>query len=720
MTSVSEDWEPAIASPVDDGLDGWTDLWAFFEARSVAIVGASSDPNKVGGRPLAYLRRFGYGGSIHPVNRRVDEIDGIATRPDVASLPYGLDLAILAVDASVVASVVEACAARGIRNAIVFSSGFSEINGVGVQLQAELKRVARSTGVRILGPNSIGVISTPQRLTATFATSLELPGDLVTGDVALVSQSGALGAFIHAEAHRRGVGLSRFISVGNAMSIDVPDALRYLATDDATKTVGVYLEGLRDGRRFMAAARDVIAAGKSIHVMKVGTSELGQAAAKSHTGSLVGTDDVYDAAFHEVGIHRVRHMGSLVDVLALESHAHTRPRDGVAVMTISGGAGVWATDRLSELGVRLARLTPATKARLRETLPAFAAVENPVDVTGNVVSDTTLLPTCLKALLDDPGVGSVVILLGLQESRGTQIAESIRAVAAVTDTVIAVSWVAGPADGIRILNEAKIPCYDDMERCVVALGGAIAARPVARLQHLRWRTAEAPLAFDFSGELDEDAAKSLLEAHGVPTTRRAVVREADAAVIAAERLGYPVVLKVNSARIAHKSDLGLVRLDLGDEPEVRVAYAAIIDAAAATAAAGDPLIVEEHVRGGFEVIVGVVRDATFGPVVALGAGGVLAELLGKPERRIAPLSVEQAREFVHTSRLRPILTGYRGQPALDVEALSVVIARLSTLAWMARDRVREIEVNPLIVLPVGEGVRALDALVCLGEEEALP
>lgn len=697
-----------------DQIDGgFAPLERLFGAQSLAIVGASADTDKIGGRPLRYLAAAGFTGVVHPVNPRYDEILGRRCSPTVVDIGEVVDLAVLAVPGAGVQAAIEDCAAAGVPFAIVFSSGFGETGTDGRRRQEALVECARAGGTRLVGPNSLGIASSPNGLMASFATLFDRHATLLPGSVGFISQSGALGVFIYAIAQDDGLGFSRFVSIGNEADLDVADFLAYMAADPATTAIGGYLEGLSDGRRFLAAAELAHRAGKPISFLKVGRSEAGRRAAESHTGSLAGSDAIYDAAFRQAGIVRAADPQGLVDFLRHYGTPNVPPaRPRVAVLTISGGAGVWSADRLSELGVELADLTPLTVERLRAALPPFAAPQNPVDATGQILNDPRMFETCLDALLTDPGVGTLLLVLGLQERGGDRFAHQMTAARdRHPGTAIVVAWLAGPASATDLLTASSIPVYADLARAVDVAARSVlttnALRRPARVTPSAWPTTAADLPLV---ETEHDA-KQLVATMGIDVPRHVLCQSADEAVAAAVDIGGAVAMKAQVSGVAHKTEHGLVLLDVSGADAVRVAYAQL---EAASMRAGGPqrlrgVLVEAMAPPGVDVIVGCIDDEVFGPTMMFGLGGVLVDLVEDVSFRVGPVSVDDALGMIDETRGGRLLDGFRGTEPCDRRAVAGLISRLSHHAYARRHVIREIELNPVRVH--AGGAVALDALI---------
>lgn len=687
------------------------DLSALFSPASVAVVGASDDARRIGGRVLGHLRRYGYDGELHAVNPKYRSVQGMPCVASVTDLPGPIDLAIVAVPAPAVSATLEECGRRGCRFAVIFSAGFAEVGGDGVALQAAAVETAARWGIRLLGPNALGLISEPARLGATFATVLDRDYGLLSGNAAFVSQSGAFGAYIYALAQEQGVGLRHFVSVGNEADLTVADVIAHLAADPGTDVIGGYVEGVRDGRALLDAARSAGEAGKRVALMKVGRSDAARRAIASHTAALAGPDTVYDAAFQRAGVTRVASVQDMLDFMRWSA----QPLAGagvqrVAVLTLSGGAGIWAADELARLGLGLADLNPGTQAELRSILPPFGSVGNPVDCTGQILAQQDMFGRCLTVLAADPGVDSVLLLLGLQEHDGEKLARDVVAAGRETETPLVVGWMAAPRQALELLRESSIPTFEDFERAIRWL--AVASTSARRLEGLNYgRPAPVPRPQPaLQVPMAEHEAKRQLGDWGLNVPEGRLVDAGDDAVGAARELGYPVALKGQSAAVVHKSELGLVWLGLADDAEVAAAFESVWAAMAAAGLDDPKVLVEPMAADGLDVIVSA-EMSVFGPLVMFGLGGVQAELLGDVVFRLAPVGVAEAHEMIGEIRGAALLEGFRGAQPMDRDALAEAIVEVAAFAVAHAATVDTVEVNPLRVLPAGDGVLVLDALI---------
>jgi acyl-CoA synthetase (NDP forming) len=693
-------------------------LERLFSPGSVAVIGASDNPAKIGGRPIRYLRTMGYAGMIRPINPSRQMVQGLPAWPSVIALPKPPDLAIVAVPATQVPAALLECGSSGVHFAIVFSAGFSETGEGGSRLEREALAAAQLHGLRVCGPNSLGIISEPARLTATFAGSLELPASLVPGRLALLSQSGALGAFVYSLALEQGLGVRHFVSVGNEVDLGIADYIRHFAADPGTDTIIGYLEGIRDGEAFLAAVSDARRAGKALGFIKVGRSEAGRLAALSHTGAMAGDDAVYDAVFHQAGVARLEGIEELLDFARLRTTPLRPKGPGVAVATISGGAGAWVADALARLNVPLSALQARTTARLAALLPPFATPSNPVDFTPQVINRPEILRDCLATLLDDPNTGSLLVVMGLQSDGGVELARQIAQAAVGSEKLIAVAWLLGPDGAYRVLEEAGIPTFANLGRSVSALAAAVDQTTFELLETVTAPDATEP-ALALPDCPDEFQAKQVLAQLGVRTPRGRSATSLGEALAVALEIGFPVVLKLLLGGMRHKTEQRLLRLGVRDEAGLALAYKDLVAAAhPVLGGMAAVVLVEEMVPGGVELAVGVNRDAIFGPVVSFGLGGVLVELTREITLWHGPLDRERARRLLTAGVTGRLLAGFRGAPAADVEAAVDCVLALSVFAQINRDRVQAIEINPLVVLPMGQGAVAVDVLLVTQAAEA--
>ncbi len=700
------------------------ELSELFEPKSVAVVGASNRPGKVGTSLFRNLLQGGFQGVAYPVNRAWHSVSGVRCYPDVASLPEAPELGVVIVPAAGVADVVEELGKAGTRGVVIISSGFREVGEAGAELEAEVVRRAARYGMSLVGPNCFGVFNTDPAvgLNATFSETLP-----PRGNIAFVSQSGALGAGILQYGIAERVGFSRFVSVGNRAGVDENDLLVALGRDPATRVILLYVESLADGRRFLETARDVTES-KPVLVIKSGRTAAGERAAKSHTGSLAqsGRDQLYDALFAQAGVQRVDTLGELFRYAKIFSTGLSMAGPRLVILTNSGGPGIVAADAAVRHGLELPVLPAALRASLASRLPTIAAVANPLDMTADIGADSyrEILASLLGAVDVD---GALVISTPTGTMTASDVARAILEAKATSAKPI-VACLFGLSDlsrEVAFLEENGIPTYPFPEEAVGGLGSLAryhawrtrprtsvrtfpVDRPAADAAIARARTAGTTI-------LPEYAARSLLAAYGIAFPPVETARSLDEALAAADRVGYPVVLKVASPEISHKTDVGGVALGIADPPALRAAWERMQRSlrSAAPRARIEGFEVEFQIPTGKEVIVGVQRDPNFGPVVVFGMGGIYVEVLRDVTFRLAPLRTLSAEHMVESVRAFPLLQGVRGEPPSDLAALAEVIERVSQLA-VELPEVVELDLNPLIVRAQGLGAVAVDARVVLG------
>lgn len=695
------------------------DLQRLFEPRSVAVVGASTNLEAIGGQPIKYLLDGGYQGTIYPINPKYEEVAGLLCYADIASLPHTPDVLVIAVAASMVTGLIEQAGTKDIPYAIVFSSGFAETGDEGQVAQAKLRSTAEAAGVTLIGPNCQGLMNISSDIRIGFGTPYALRYH--PGSVSLSSQSGAFGNSLLMALSDEGIGFRHYISTGNEAQTTSLDCIAHFIEDPDTQVITGYVEGFQDAYRLRQLSQLALARNKPMVLWKVGNSTAGARAASSHTANLAGASTYYDAAFRQFGIIGANDVGDMADCVRALLTGRRPKGNGIAVLSISGGAGIAMADRCAEQELDLPDFSDGTLERLRPLLPAFASLSNPVDITAGALSSPESFSAALRVVMEDPAVDMLgVCLAALSGDSATLVAKEIASVAADCDVPILVAWnaPAGTAeDAYRILQDAGIPRYGSPVRCARGFGA------LWRFSAAALRETRAPSAIDVilhphpapeqARALNEYDAKQLLASYGLPVTREAIASSADQAVAAAEEIGYPLVMKILSEDIPHKSDAGGVLIGLVDASAVKEGYAqlAALPQQLGQDIAFDGVLIQEMINGGTEVILGAINDPSFGPVVMFGAGGIYTEVFNDVAFGIAPLNREQALALVEETRISRILRGARGRPVADIEALVESIVGLSELAVSESGRFTEIDINPLIVLPKGEGTRVVDAFV---------
>jgi acetyltransferase len=696
-----------------------------FKPKRIALFGANENPKSVGSMVLRNLVGAGFRGVVYPVHPTLEAVLGVPCHRDVGSIPRTADLAVICAPAAAVPQIVRECGDAGILGVIIVSAGFKEIGAEGRALEERIREEAlRFDGMRILGPNCLGVIVPPLGLNASFAADLPK-----AGHVAFVSQSGALCTSVLDWAIEENVGFSAFVSLGNALDVDFGDLIDYLGEDEQTRAVLLYVESIRDAARFMAAAR-AFARTKPIIAYKAGRFAESARAAGSHTGALAGEDAVYEAAFQRCGIARIHEIGDIFH--CVELLARNQPPRGakLAIVTNAGGPGVMATDSLIARHGTLADLTPETLAKLDESLPPFWSHGNPVDVLGDAPAKR--LAKAVEITLADPGVdASLVILTPQAMTNPTAAAAAVAELAKTSGKPILAAWLGGKRmrKGVALLNGAGVATYSTPEEAVRAFMTLVGY--ARNLEALYETPREIPVQFSLDrGEirkrfdalvaqaggttLTETASKSLLEAYGIPTARPREANCPEEAARIADSIGYPVVLKLLSPDITHKTDVGGVALDLPDAGAVRGAFERIVTSARTMKpdARVEGVTVQPMVRKdvGFELIVGAKKDPTFGAVLLVGTGGVAAEILADRSLGLPPLNERLARRMLESLASWPLLRGFRGRPPVDIDRLIEVLIRFSYLVADFPE-ILEIDVNPLLATP--SDCTALDARVIL-------
>ncbi len=705
------------------------DLSSIFAPRSVAVIGASRDPGKVG---HAIFRNVleDFQGVVYPVNPHAQAIRGVRSYPSVQEIPDPLDLAIIIVPAASVRAVLDECGRKGVRGVVVISAGFRESGPQGRHRESEVVAAVQQYGFALVGPNCLGVLNTDPavRLNATFARAMP-----AAGSIAFLSQSGALTTAVLDYARARGIGFSKLVSMGNKADVTELDLLAALRDDPRTDVILLYLEELTDGQRFIGLCREItgeIAQPKPILAVKSGRTPAGARAVSSHTGSLAGSDEVYDAVFLQSGVLRVDSVEELFHYAVAFANQPLPSGRRVAIVTNAGGPGIMAADAAVRQGLELAAFAEGTQQALRLALPAEAAIDNPVDVVGDAQHDR--YQAALRAVLRDPGADGAIVLLTPQAVTDIeQIARVVAEEARGSGRKPVLASFMGLVDvsaGVRVLEEARIPQYGFPEDAVRAFA---AMTHYAEWVH-RPRTEVRQFSVDRAAAADvvrqaargvfvrETMALRLIEAYGFPMAPWAEASSAEEAVIRASAIGFPVAIKVLSPQIVHKVDVGGIRLDLTAPSEVRAAYEEMMaDIARRLPAAAVQGVLVQKMVPGVETILGINRDPQFGPILMFGLGGIYVEVFRDVTFRLAPIRELGAQRMVESIKAGQILRGVRGRPPADVEALLECIERLSQLA-VEIPEIAELDINPLMVLPAGQGAAVVDARLRLLETAPNP
>ncbi|HUT27428.1 MAG TPA: acetate--CoA ligase [Methanomassiliicoccales archaeon] len=693
-----------------------------FEPTSVAVIGASQDDNKVGHIILRNIIESGFKGELHPVNPRYQKVLGLRCYPSVKEVPVNIEMAVIVVPAKFVLQVMEECGEKGVKAVIVISAGFKEVGLEGAQLEKRLGEISKKYGMRVLGPNCLGLVNTHHHMNATFAN--ETPRQ---GNIAISSQSGAICVVVLDWAANINIGFSKFVSVGNKLDVDEGHLLEYLRDDPETKVIGMYIEGADRGREFLRQA-ELTTRVKPVIALKAGRTSSGAKAASSHTGAMSGSDKVYDAAMRQAGVVRVKDIEELFDLLQAFSTMPLPQGEGVAIVTNAGGLGVMAADACSDFGLTMATFEASTVEKLKLKLPPAASLYNPIDVVGD--ADAERYDHAVRTVMDDPNVACVLALLAPTDLVDiTSVARTLTAFAGSSPKPIVTSFVGGKGmmTSIDMLKAAGIPNYPSPDRGIRALSAMMEhgrsmersePLPIKRLDADREAVEDVIFSVRSEGrlQLSEAEGKRILRAYGIATPKEGIAHDLPSAIELANSIGYPVVMKVESPDIAHKTDVGGVVLNIDSPEEMTRSYEIMLSKVREKMprARVTGVSVQKMIKGR-EVIVGMVRDEQFGPVITFGLGGIFVEIMRDVTQGIAPLDRNEVGRMVRSIKAYPMLTGARGNISGDVPALVDVILKVSQLS-MEFPSIEELEMNPVMVGDEGTGVTAVDALVTIKGE----
>ena len=689
--------------------DRFSTLDSLLRPSSVAVIGASADATRIGGRPISYMLQQGFKGEILPVNPNRAEIQGLQAYRSVAELPRVPDTAIVAVPTALAIEAVRDLSTRGVKSAIVFTAGFAEAGPAGEELQEQLLAAAGS--MRVLGPNCLGLFNGRVGFYPIFSSSLE-SGFPQAGRIGIASQSGAYGTHVFAVARNRGIGTPICVTTGNESDVTIGDVIGWLAQDPDTDVIAAYAEGIREADGFLAALEAARQAKKPVVMMKVGTSAIGEHAAKSHTASIAGDDRVTDAVLAEFGVVRARTTEEMLDIALTATRRIYPAGNTLGVITISGGAGVLISDAADAVGLELPEMPAAAQARLKALVP-FAAPRNPVDCTAQAFNDMTIIGKFTDSMVEDGGYKSILAFFS-QVAGSPTISPALRAQLNATkdkhpDRLYVLSIVA-QAEQVRQYEADGFVVFEDPTRAVVAIQAmgrfgdafAVLADPVPAAMAAVALPAVMPT---------EAEAKVLLAAAGIASAPEQVCTTEDEAAAAAERFGAKVVMKILSPDILHKSEIGGVLLGIEGAEAARAGFRTLMVRAAerAPGARTEGALVAKQLSGGVECIMGIQRDPVFGPVALVGIGGIFVEILQDVALHRCPFGTEVAERMIRSLKAAPILLGARGQTPVDIGALAGMLAGLSQWAVAAGDRLLSVDLNPVLALP--EGAYALDAVI---------
>lgn len=690
-------------------------LDAFFNPKSIAVIGASREPWKVGHRVFRNLVEAGFQGRLYPINPGAEELLGFRCYKSVKDVPEDIDLAVIVVPAKIVPLVAEECGQKGVKGIVVISAGFSETGREGTLLEKEVIETCRKYGMRMQGPNCLGIISTQSRVNASFAPTMPLPGN-----IAFVSQSGALGSAILNWAIGNDIGFTKFISLGNEADLNAADFIEALGDDEETRVIGLYIEGVKDGRRFIDAAKRVTRK-KPVIAIKAGTTDAGVRAVSSHTGSLAGSDVAFSAAFRKSGIIRVNTLEELFNLVLAFGSQPTPGGKRVLIVTNGGGPGILAADACEKMGLELPLLEYEIRDHLQHLMPPHSSLNNPLDVLGD--ADENRYKLALEAGLKSNNVDGLIVILTPQAiTPCDKIAEAIVEVGKFSNKPILASFM-GLEDSsvaIRTLKKNKIPNYAFPEPAAYTFKSMYdyslilnspPEEPVAAIEINEEKVRNVIENARFEGRLalTIDECLKVAEAAGIPMPKAAIARSREEAGEFAEKIGYPVAMKIVSPDILHKTDIGGVILGVKSRAEAEENYGNLVRRSriAMPNAKITGVLVQEMVPSGKEIIVGAVRDRQFGPLIMFGLGGIYVNFLRDVSYRLCPLTRREAAEMIEETRAYSLLRGVRGEPPSDMSSIVDVMLKMSQI--MVRfEEISEMEINPLFVYEKGKGCVGVD------------
>jgi acyl-CoA synthetase (NDP forming) len=696
-------------------------LDSFFAPQSIALIGASRDHEKIPGRLLSMLRKNDYPGKLYPVNPNYREIDGLECYKSIADIGAAIDLAVVIIPARAVLAALEQCAAAGVKNAVIISSGFAEEGGDSAAMQDKIASLAKTTGMRISGPNAEGFYSQVQRVAATFSPTVDVkPG--VTPLVAtkrrigIVAQSGGIGFAFYHRAKALGVALSYVVSAGNESDLGAGEFFEYMVQDVSTDIILLFIEGVRDVDKFLVAARRAAESKKPVIVTKVGRSGAGERAAASHTASMAGWSAAYDAVFAKYGFIVSNDLDEAVTIAAVLTTNSLPKGDRVGVLTVSGGAGIWGADTVSMQGLQVPELSKAIQSEIKQLLPSYGATRNPIDVTAQGVHSGGLQKS-IDLLDASSEVDAILVVLSLSSETRMPFkqAELKPVIDAQNKPVVFYSYTLPSDFARRELAQSGVVVLSGLTHVGVAM------RQLANYAKFKLALPVDSSAFalrDISAHLkapvfSEADSKALLRGAGIALSDEVLVSERDALDAAITRVGFPLVMKIQSPDIPHKSEVGGVRVGITTKGEAFTAYRELLESAQKHRpdASIQGVLVGPMAKKGVEIIIGTMLDAAFGPMIMVGLGGITTELFRDVIYRPAPVSATEASAMLAELKAAPLLNGFRGAAKADTPALSQLIAQISVLAARHANEISEIEINPVLVHPIGQGVTVVDALV---------
>ena len=704
------------------------DLHAFFYPNSIAVIGASQTPRKPNGIPLYLLSMFGYQGDVYPVNPKYDRVGGLKCYPSILDLDAPIDLAIIGVAEAQAMKVLKECAEKQVKAAIVFTSGFAEVSEEGRSKQVEMEKLAVKSGMRILGPNCLGILNYYNGSMASFFYNQERNDLFHPEKLSFITQSGGLGGIIYQMVIQLSIGFNYFVSTGNEADVSFAEVMKYLTERDEVSIIAGYLEGLQgDGKLFVEACRNALEKRKLVTILKVGRTASGAAAAASHTGALVGSDAVYDGLFKQYGVSRADDVEQMNALIALYATGRLPAGKRMAVITISGGGGVVVTDKCPEYGLQVVSLTEKTQQSLREFFPAYGAVGNPVDLTAQLFVDAELFQRALRLVMQDPEIDVGGFFYNLEMPDPEAVKKIIEVYNEIKKPLIVFTWPTGQDYALEAKNNlvrAGVPVIEHVPSglwAISALADWVQKTKKPRIYPVYTAGKEKekclglinPDQSETVGAMTEWRSKLVLETYGIPVTREILAVTREDVLQAAAEIGYPVALKIMSTDLLHKTEAGGVVLNVSDSTGIEKAFQGLIERVGLykPEAIIEGVLVQEMLPPGLEAIIGIKKDPIFGPAVVFGLGGIFVEVLKDAVTRVAPLCEEDARSMINELKGKALLDGVRGQLPRDVDALVSILLKVSRLAVELEDSIEEMDINPLIVYEKGSGAVAADALI---------
>lgn len=704
-------------------------LDAVFHPNSIAVIGASDDVSKPSGQPVDYILKSGWNGKLYPVNPNRDVVQGVKAYPSITAIPDPVDAAVIVIPAKAVPGAMAECAEKGVKAVMIGVSGFAELNDAGKQLQAEMVDIANKAGIKIVGPNTNGYMNVVDRVTLGYSYAQEV---VKPGRIAYVSGSGALISATVPRFAGRNVGLRAYVGAGNQANVELCDFAAYFVDDEKVDAIAMYVEGFKTPAKFLDLADRALAKGKPITILKVGRSELSAAASKGHTGALVGSDAAFDAICRQYGIARVNDFDELIAMTSVFQRYRTAPGNRIGVISSSGGAISIIADQCEPYGMVFPDLSPKTKAEAIKMMPAYGEFINPFDIAAagaTAPRDPELSKAAVQFVLDDENIDILVTTIHPMDPRGTMnyLNGIVNAAQNSPKPIIMFCPMGGlRPDEEKVLQQAGTPVvYDGAELAVVLNGLLRYSRVSEQYQASQKKAAPAAATVNVAevkasfkaGQkaLTEHEGKELLAKYGIPVTQEELATSADQAAELAGKMGFPVVLKVDSPDILHKTEADAIRLNLRDAAEVKAAFDEIMANSKKYAPKAEirGVLVQEMAPAGREVILGVSVDPDFGPTIVFGLGGIMVEVLKDVSMRIAPLSRYDAETMLSEIKGKKLLDKFRGMDEADRDTIVDIIVKLSQLAVDLGDTISEIDINPLVVFEKGKGAKAVDALVTL-------